>query len=236
MMKKRIGAAFAVSALIGLGGLVTAPTSGAAASEAAGLLASSTTDISAQQRKQQQQRRGGAAPRRAAPAPRRAAPAPRRAAPAARRAAPRAAPAARRAAPAARRAAPAARVAPRPGVRPGVRPGARVVRPGVRPPGVRGPRVSVRVRAGGPVRIGGRRIVVHRRAWRPYWRGRYWNVVPIVALGAFTVGALAYAPYAYLPVAEPVCTGYTEDGCILRWTEVPTEQGDLVPQCVTYCP
>jgi hypothetical protein len=94
----------------------------------------------------------------------------------------------------------------------------------------------VRVRAGGPVRIGGRRVVVYRQGWRPYWRGRYWNVVPIVALGAFTVGAIAYAPYAYLPVAEPVCTGYTEDGCVLRWTEVPTEQGDLVPQCVTYCP
>jgi hypothetical protein len=101
---------------------------------------------------------------------------------------------------------------------------------------VRGPRVNVRVRAGGPVRIGGRRVVVYRQGWRPYWRGRYWNVVPIVALGAFTVGAIAYAPYAYLPVAEPVCSGYTEDGCVLRWTEVPTEQGDLVPQCVTYCP
>jgi len=221
MMTKRIGAAFAVSALIGLGGLVTAPTSGAVASETTIAPAGAATDISAQQRRQG-----------AAPAARRAAPAARRAAPAARRAAP----AARRAAPAARRAAPAARVAPRPGVRPGVAPGARVVRPGVRPPGVRGPRVSVRVRAGGPVRIGGRRVVVHRRAWRPYWRGRYWNVVPIVALGAFTVGALAYAPYAYLPVAEPVCSGYTEDGCVLRWTEVPTEQGDLVPQCVTYCP
>jgi len=101
---------------------------------------------------------------------------------------------------------------------------------------VAGRRIGVRVRAGGPIRIGGRRITVIRGPWRPYWRGRRWRVVPIVALGVFTIGALAYAPYAYLPVSEPVCAGYTEDGCVLRWTEVPTEEGDLIPQCVTYCP
>jgi hypothetical protein len=235
MTTRRIGAALAVSAMLGLGGLVMVPASGAMASDAAKSLAGATTDLSAQRN----QRRAAPAPRRAAPAARRAAPAPRRAAPAPRRAAPaarRAAPAARRAAPAPRRAAPAPRrAAPAAGR---AAPAARRAgpRPGVRPAGVRGPRISARVRGGGALRIGGRRVVVYRRAWRPYWRGRYWNVVPIVALGAFTIGAIAYAPYAYLPVAEPVCEGYTEDGCILRWTEVPTEEGDLVPQCVTYCP
>jgi hypothetical protein len=68
------------------------------------------------------------------------------------------------------------------------------------------------------------------------WRGRAWTVVPIVALSALTIGAIAYSPYAYVPVGAPVCTGYTEDGCFLRWTEVPTAEGELIPQCVAYCP
>jgi hypothetical protein len=94
----------------------------------------------------------------------------------------------------------------------------------------------VRIRAGGPVNIGGRRVIVIRDRHVVRWRGRPWNVVPIVALGALTIGAIAYAPYAYVPVEEPVCTGYTEDGCFFQWTEVPTAEGELVPQCVTYCP
>jgi hypothetical protein len=93
----------------------------------------------------------------------------------------------------------------------------------------------VRIRVGGPIRIGGRQVTIIRGGHRYRWRGRYWNVRPVTALTALTLGAIAYAPYAYVPVAEPLCTGYTEDGCFLRWTEVPTEQGDLIPQCVTYC-
>ena len=112
----------------------------------------------------------------------------------------------------------------------GQRPGARVVGPRS------GPRLSVRIRAGGPVNIGGRRVTVIRDRHVVRWRGRPWNVVPIVALGALTIGAIAYAPYAYVPVGEPVCTGYTADGCFLRWAEVPTVEGELIPQCVTYCP
>jgi hypothetical protein len=61
-------------------------------------------------------------------------------------------------------------------------------------------------------------------------------VVPIVALGAVTVGALAYTPYAYVPVTAPVCTGYTADGCFFRWTDVQTADGGVIQQCVAYCP
>ena len=84
--------------------------------------------------------------------------------------------------------------------------------------------------------IGGRRVTVIRDRHVVRWRGRPWTVVPIVALGALTVGAIAYSAYAYVPVEQPVCTGYTEDGCFLRWAEVPTVEGELIPQCVTYCP
>jgi hypothetical protein len=71
---------------------------------------------------------------------------------------------------------------------------------------------------------------------RAFWRGRYWPLVPIVALGALTVGAIAYSAYGYVPVEQPLCGGIDEDGCMLRWTDVPTTTGELVPQCVSYCP
>jgi len=135
-------------------------------------------------------------------------------------------PAARPVRPAARPARPAARPA-----RPAARPAARPVRPAARRVG------AGRVRAGA-LRIGGRRVVVVRGPRRVFWRGRYWPLVPIVALGAFTVGAIAYSAYAYVPVEQPLCSGTTEDGCILRWTNVPAQDDPtvLVPQCVTYCP
>jgi hypothetical protein len=32
------------------------------------------------------------------------------------------------------------------------------------------------------------------------------------------------------------CQGLTEDGCELMWQDVETIEGDVVPQCVAYCP
>jgi len=63
-------------------------------------------------------------------------------------------------------------------------------------------------------------------------------LVAVGTLGAFTVGAVAYSAYGYVPVSEPVCAGETEDGCILRWTTVPAQEDPsvLIPQCVQYCP
>ncbi|MPZ56198.1 MAG: hypothetical protein GEU91_06775 [Rhizobiales bacterium] len=79
-------------------------------------------------------------------------------------------------------------------------------------------------------------MIVIRGPHAVEWRGRRRNVVPIAALAAFTLGTVAYAAHAYVPVAEPVCTGHTEGGCFFRWAEVPTPEGDLIPQCVAYCP
>jgi len=63
-------------------------------------------------------------------------------------------------------------------------------------------------------------------------------LVAIGTIGLITVGAVAYSPYGYVPVAEPVCGGTTEDGCILRWTTVRAAEDPsvLIPQCVQYCP
>jgi hypothetical protein len=166
-----------------------------------------------------------------------AAPPEKKAAPA--RAAPRAAPArmAPRSAPmrVAPRAAPrmvGPRVAPRvvgPRVGPGVA-APRIVSPGVRS----GPRIGGRV--GGPLVIGGRSVAVVRGPRSVFWRGRNRSLVSLGLIAGFSVGAVAYSAYGYLPVDEPYCTGITEDGCELRWQDVPTPEGDLIPQCVTFCP
>jgi hypothetical protein len=245
-MSRRTGFVLAAAAAIGLGGVlaasglaaVTPAAADALNTSAGGLAASPVNDISAQRKKGGQKARGrtGGQPKaKGTGRPRPAAKGSGRQRPGANR--PRgqrpAAKGSGRQRPGANRPRgqrPAAKGTGRP------RPGAR---PAARPPRAtaarRGPRRDVRIRAGGPIRIGGRRVTVIRGGHRYRWRGRYWDVAPIAALTALTLGAIAYAPYAYVPVAQPLCTGYTEDGCFLRWTEVPTSQGDLIPQCVTYC-
>lgn len=126
------------------------------------------------------------------------------------------------------------RVAPRV-VGPRVAP--RVVGPRVGPRVV-GPRVGPRIgaRIGGPIVLGGRRVGLIRGRRHVFWRGHRRSLVPLAAIAGLTIGAIAYSAYAYVPVEARYCSGFTEDGCELRWTEVPTDEGDLVPQCVAYCP
>ncbi len=88
----------------------------------------------------------------------------------------------------------------------------------------------------GPLILGGRRVTVIRGQRSVFWRGRSRYLVPLAALGVITVGAVSYRAYGYVPVEEPVCTGQTPDGCELRWQEVATPEGDLIPQCVQFCP
>lgn len=67
-------------------------------------------------------------------------------------------------------------------------------------------------------------------------RGVARRLASVGALSALAIGLRTYFPYAYVPLAERTCTGVTPDGCELDWAEVPTEDGDLVQQCVAYCP
>ena len=50
------------------------------------------------------------------------------------------------------------------------------------------------------------------------------------------IGSSQYYPYAYVSAPEPYCEGLTEDGCELMWQEVETIEGDVINQCVAYCP
>jgi hypothetical protein len=76
--------------------------------------------------------------------------------------------------------------------------------------------------------------------WRGGHRERHghgWQTfVALSALGAIAIGASEYYPYAYISAPEPYCEGLTEDGCQLMWQEVMTLEGDVINQCVAYCP
>lgn len=237
--------ALATVTMIALGGVLATATPGTIGQAAAQTTASPVTDMSSQKKNEAKPAR--AAPARAAP--QRAAPrmAPQRAAP--QRAAPRAArPAARTAPRNTTRVAPAART-PRvatphaPRTTPSVTKRAvttrtvtkRTTTPRVIP-ARHGPQISSRIRSGGPIRVGGRNVTIIRSRRFVNWHGQRRYLLPFAGLAALTIGAIAYSPYGYLPVAQNYCDGFTEDGCQLQWTDVPTEDGDVVPQCVTYCP
>jgi hypothetical protein len=219
-MFQRVGIAWAATAVIGLGGFLAASASSvttpAVASPVTDALASPVTDISAQAQKKGE-RKGPKAGQRKGQRPKAGGRPERR--PGAQR------PGQRR--PGAQR--PGQR---RPGAkRPAARPGTRVV---INPRG--GPRLNVRIRGGNRIRLGGRDVVIVRGPHTVRWRGRRRALVPLAAIAALTIGGAAYAANAYVPVAQPVCSGYTGGGCFLHWAEVPTPEGDLIPQCVAYCP
>jgi hypothetical protein len=234
---------------IGAGIPVKAADSAVGIGSAAANAATPMTDLSTQRRRDQggqatpQHRQrtaphGRAAPRPMAPrmAPRTVGPqrvAPRHTGP--RRVAPRYT-GPRRVAPVQR---PATRIGPQRQLAP------RVVRP-VNPrrttPRIVGPSLQQRVgprlgaRIGSPLRFGGRRVNVIRGRHRAHWRGRAYWALPLTVLSALAIGSLTYTPFGYVPVDEDYCYGWTADGCRLRWTWVPTLEGDEIPQCVAYCP
>ena len=74
----------------------------------------------------------------------------------------------------------------------------------------------------------GRRII-HRA-------GHLRHLVPFGILGGIYLGTQYYEPYGYVSLPAPECTGLTEDGCELRWQEVPTDEGEPELQCVAFCP
>jgi len=126
------------------------------------------------------------------------------------------------------------RTAPRMVTQPKVTP--RVITP-------RGTRAVTASRLRGvPARGAGRTVIRGQNysAWRSGYRvrrGSGWRTfVALSALGAIAIGSSQFYPYAYISAPEPYCEGQTEDGCELMWQEVETIEGDVVNQCVAYCP
>jgi hypothetical protein len=95
---------------------------------------------------------------------------------------------------------------------------------------------------GVPTRGAGRIVVRGQNysAWRSGYRvrrdGGWRTFVALSALSAILVGTNRYYPYAYLAAPYDYCQGLTEDGCLLNWEEVQTIEGDIIDQCVAYCP
>jgi hypothetical protein len=95
---------------------------------------------------------------------------------------------------------------------------------------------------GVPARGAGRTVIRGQNysVWRSGYRVRHgsgwWTFVALSTLGAIAIGSNEYYPYAYISAPEPYCEGLTEDGCELMWQEVQTIEGDVVNQCVAYCP
>lgn len=84
--------------------------------------------------------------------------------------------------------------------------------------------------------IDGRNYSVWRSGYRARYHGGWRTFVALGALGAITIGAAQYYPYAYIDAPADYCDGLTEDGCQMVYDEVETMEGDVVPQCVAYCP
>ncbi len=91
---------------------------------------------------------------------------------------------------------------------------------------------------------GSSRAYVHGRNYSA-WRGRGYRVRyhdrwrtfgPLSALSVLLIGQRPFFPYAYISAPEYYCVGRTEDGCLLNWEEIETLEGDLIGQCVAYCP
>jgi hypothetical protein len=95
---------------------------------------------------------------------------------------------------------------------------------------------AVPPRGAGRVVIRSQNYSVWRSGYRVH-RGSGWRTfVALSVLGAIAIGSSQYYPYAYISAPEPYCEGLTEDGCQLLWQDVQTIEGDVIPQCVAYCP
>ena len=95
---------------------------------------------------------------------------------------------------------------------------------------------GVPTRGAGRAVIRGQNYSVWRSGYRVRRGGGWRTFVALSVLGAIVIGSSQYYPYAYLSAPAPYCEGLTEDGCQLVWQDVQTIEGDVIPQCVAYCP
>jgi len=95
---------------------------------------------------------------------------------------------------------------------------------------------GVPTRGAGRTVIRGHNYSVWRSGYRVRHGSAWWTFVALSTLGAIAIDPNEYYPYAYISAPEDYCQELTEDGCELMWQDVETIEGDVVPQCVAYCP
>jgi hypothetical protein len=81
-----------------------------------------------------------------------------------------------------------------------------------------------------------RNYSVWRQACHAHYHDRWYTCVALSTLPAILIAANEFYPFAYIDAPESYCDGLTEDGCQLVWQDVQTDEGDVIPQCVAYCP
>ena len=84
--------------------------------------------------------------------------------------------------------------------------------------------------------LNGQNYSVWHNNYRIRHNGRWRTFVALGLLAPLLIGANEYYPYAYIDMPGPYCEGLTEDGCELVYDEIETIEGDVIPQCVAYCP
>jgi hypothetical protein len=84
--------------------------------------------------------------------------------------------------------------------------------------------------------IRGQSYSIWRHGYRTHYHGSWYTCVGLGALPAILIAANEFYPFAYIEAPEPYCDGLTEDGCQLVWQDVETQEGDVIPQCMAYCP
>ena len=95
---------------------------------------------------------------------------------------------------------------------------------------------SAPARGAGRTVIRGHNYSVWRSGYHVRYGGGWRTFVALSALSAIMIGSDQYYPYAYVTAPEDYCQGLTQDGCELNWERVQTEEGDVIDQCVAYCP
>jgi hypothetical protein len=97
--------------------------------------------------------------------------------------------------------------------------------------------------------MGGNTINIRNTTINVYRGSRYVNVggyrrlIPAIAVLPVAIATVAIAgstyyadSYVTVAAVPNVCTGTTEEGCILQVTDVPLDDGTTTPVCMQYCP
>jgi hypothetical protein len=86
-------------------------------------------------------------------------------------------------------------------------------------------------------------VTMHNKFWPIlkgpkfiWFAGQRRFFISVGVLGVVLIGDSYWYPDGYVSIMGPACTGFTPDGCQLRWRMVDFEDGGSAAQCVQYCP
>lgn len=105
-----------------------------------------------------------------------------------------------------------------------------------RGPGPFGMGVAARRPPGNITRVNRAVVTIFRGPRFVFWRGGVRRLGPAALIGGIFIGGVFFQPDGFVVLAQPVCRGVTQEGCTLRWQNVVADDGQVVAQCVQFCP